>query len=153
MKEIKAVYNGAGKKVCIVVSKFNEFITSRILAGALDCLRGHGAKEADCTVVWVPGAFEIAPVAKRAAEKGKFDAVICLGALIRGSTPHFDYLSQQVARGVAELALNSAAPVVFGVLTAESIEQAIERAGTKMGNKGWDAALTALEMINLYESI
>lgn len=153
MKEIKAMYNGTGKKICIVVSKFNEFITSKILAGALDCLRGHGTKETDCTIVWVPGAFEIAPVAKRAAEKGKYDAVICLGAVIRGSTPHFDYISQQVARGVGELSLSQPLPVVFGVLTAETIEQAIERAGTKMGNKGWDAALTALEMISLYENI
>ena len=152
MKEIKAQYIGKGKKVCLVASRFNEFITRRLVEGAADCLQGHGVGAEAVTAVWVPGSFEVPPAAARAAASGKYDAVICLGALIRGETPHFEYLSQQVCRGVAELALGGKVPVIFGIVTADTLEQAIERAGTKMGNKGWDAALTALEMINLYEA-
>ncbi len=153
MKEIKASFSGNGRKVGLVVSRFNEFITERLLQGALECLEGHGVKASDCTVIRVPGSFEIPPAAVRAAGSKKFDAVICLGALIRGQTAHFDILSQQVCRGTADLAAHAAIPVIFGVVTADSIEQAVERAGTKMGNKGWDAALSALEMMNLYAQL
>lgn len=153
MKQVNAGFDGKGKKICLVVGRFNEFITSKLLSGALDCLTRHGVAEDDCTAVWVPGAFEIPAITKRVAESGKYDAVICLGALIRGQTPHFEYISQQVSKGVAEIALKGSVPVSFGVLTSDSIEQSVERAGTKMGNKGWDAALTALEMINLYSTL
>ncbi|MFA6914733.1 MAG: 6,7-dimethyl-8-ribityllumazine synthase [Endomicrobiia bacterium] len=137
----------------MVVSRFNEFITNKLVAGALDMLTRHGAKEDDITVVWVPGAFEISSVAKKLAEASKYDAVICVGCVIRGSTPHFDYVSSEVSKGVAMVGLSSKIPVVFGVLTTDTIEQAIERAGTKAGNKGADAAVTAIEMVSLFEQI
>jgi 6,7-dimethyl-8-ribityllumazine synthase len=142
---------GEGKSIGIVVSRFNEFITSKLLGGALDALTRHRVAEGDIDVYWVPGSWEIPATAKRLAPK--YDAVICLGAVIRGGTPHFDYVAAEVAKGVAAVGLQSDKPVVFGVLTTDTIEQAIERAGTKSGNRGADAALTALELIDLYANI
>lgn len=140
---------GSGLKIGIVVGRFNEFITSKLLSGALDALKRHGVEESSMEVAWVPGAFEIPFAAKVMAKSGKYDAVITLGAVIRGSTPHFDFVSSEVAKGVANLSLTLDTPVIFGVLTTDSIEQAIERAGTKVGNKGWEAASSAIEMANL----
>jgi 6,7-dimethyl-8-ribityllumazine synthase len=142
-----------GKRFGIVVSRFNDFINGKLLSGALDCLTRHGASDDDITVAWVPGAFEIPLVAKKLAESGKYDAVICLGTVIRGATPHFDYISAEVSKGIAAVGLSTGMPVIFGVLTTDTIEQAIERAGTKVGNKGWDAALSAMEMVNLFARI
>ncbi|ATW24686.1 6,7-dimethyl-8-ribityllumazine synthase [Candidatus Formimonas warabiya] len=141
-----------GLKFGIVVGRFNEFITGKLLSGALDALERHGASQADIEIVWVPGAFEIPLAAKKMANKN-YDAIICLGAVIRGATPHFDYVASEVAKGVAHVGLEQERPVIFGVITADSIEQAIERAGTKAGNKGWDAALAAIEMANLLKQI
>jgi 6,7-dimethyl-8-ribityllumazine synthase len=141
--------NATGRKFAIVVSRFNEFITSKLLDGALDCLTRHGAADADIDVYWVPGSFEIPAVAKRVADAGKHDALVCLGAVIRGQTPHFDYVAAEVSKGVAQVAMQSGVPTAFGVLTTDTIEQAIERAGTKAGNKGSDAALAAIELADL----
>jgi len=153
MTETGRVFEGSlkgdGLRFAIVVSRFNEFISSKLLSGAWDCLTRHGVNAADVDVAWVPGAMEIPVIAQRLAKIARYDAVICLGAVIRGSTPHFDYVAGEVAKGVAKVQLESGMPVIFGVLTTESIEQAIERAGTKAGNKGWDAAVSALEMANL----
>ncbi len=140
---------GTGLKVGIVVGRFNEFITSKLLGGAEDALRRHGVEEGQVDVAWVPGAFEIPLVAKRMADSGNYDAVITLGTVIRGSTPHFDYVCNEAAKGVSQASMQSGIPVIFGVLTTETIEQAIERAGTKAGNKGWEAAAAAIEMANL----
>ncbi|RIV23222.1 6,7-dimethyl-8-ribityllumazine synthase [Alicyclobacillaceae bacterium I2511] len=144
---------GQGLRIGIVVGRFNEFVTSHLLSGALDALRRHGVEEADVTVAWVPGAYEIPWAAKQMAESSRYDAVIALGAVIRGATPHFDYVAAEVAKGVAQVSLASGTPVIFGVLTTDSIEQAIERSGTKGGNKGWDAATAAIEMSNLAKSL
>ncbi|MFV3011684.1 6,7-dimethyl-8-ribityllumazine synthase [Clostridium botulinum] len=149
MKIYEGRLTAEGLKVGIIVSRFNEFITSKLLAGSIDCLKRHGAKEDNIEVCWVPGAFEIPIIAKKMASKGKYDAVICLGAVIRGATPHFDYVSSEVSKGVAHVSLDKEVPVIFGVLTTDTIEQAIERAGTKAGNKGYDAAMSAIEMSNL----
>lgn len=138
-----------GKKFAIVVSRFNDFISDKLLGGALDALTRSGTRDKDIDIVKVPGAFEIPLVAQKLATKKRHDAVICLGAVIRGSTPHFDYVSAEVSKGVAAVSLETGVPVIFGVLTTDSLEQAIERAGTKAGNKGWDAALAAVEMANL----
>lgn len=140
-------------KFAIVVGRFNEFIGSKLLSGAIDALKRHGSKEEDIEIVWVPGAFEIPLVAKKLAKSKKYDAVICLGAVIRGSTPHFDYVSSEVSKGIATTSLDTEIPIIFGVLTTDNIEQAIERAGTKSGNKGYDAAITAIEMSNLLKTI
>lgn len=140
---------GQGLKVGIVVSRFNEFITSKLVSGALDALKRHGVAETDVDLAYVPGAFEIPFAAKQMASMNRYDAVVALGAVIRGSTPHFDYVAGEVAKGIANLSLNSSIPVIFGVLTTDTIEQAIERAGTKAGNKGWEAAVSAIEMANL----
>jgi len=137
----------------IVVGRFNEFIGSKLLSGCIDALKRHGAAEENIEMAWVPGAFEIPIVAKKFAESGKYDAVITLGAVIRGSTPHFDYVASELAKGVAQVGLNSSVPVIFGVLTTDNIEQAIERAGSKLGNKGADAAKSAIEMVSLLKSI
>jgi 6,7-dimethyl-8-ribityllumazine synthase len=145
----EGVLNGEGLRFAIVVSRFNEFISSKLLSGAWDCLTRHGAGTKDIDVAWVPGAMEIPLIAQRLAGTKRYDAVICLGAVIRGSTPHFDYVAAEVAKGVASVQLAAGLPVIFGVLTTDSIEQAVERAGTKAGNKGWDAAVSALEMANL----
>ena len=143
---------GEGLKIGIVVSRFNEFISGKLLSGALDGLVRHGVAEKDIEIAWTPGAFEIPLVAKHMTAKD-YDAVICLGAVIRGSTPHFEYVSAEVSKGVAQVSLAAGIPVIFGVLTTDSIEQAIERAGTKAGNKGFDAALSAIEMANLIKSL
>jgi 6,7-dimethyl-8-ribityllumazine synthase len=151
------VYEGKltaeGLRFGIVVSRFNEFITSKLLEGALDALKRHGADMDGTEVAWVPGSFEIPLVAQKMARSGRYNAVICLGAVIRGSTPHFDYIAAEVTKGVATVSLSTGVPVVFGVITTDSIEQAIERAGTKMGNKGADAAVTAIEMANLMREL
>jgi 6,7-dimethyl-8-ribityllumazine synthase len=140
---------GTGLKIGIVVGRFNEFITSKLLSGALDALKRHGVDEQDVEVAWVPGAFEISLITKKMADSKRYDAVITLGTVIRGSTPHFDYVCNEVAKGVAAIGLQSGIPTIFGVLTTDTIEQAIERAGTKAGNKGWEAAAAAIEMANL----
>ncbi|WP_134700522.1 6,7-dimethyl-8-ribityllumazine synthase [Ammoniphilus sp. YIM 78166] len=140
---------GTGLRFGIVVGRFNEFITSRLLSGALDALKRHGVEENDIEVAWVPGAFEIPVITKKMAESGKYDAVITLGTVIRGATPHFDYVCNEAAKGVAAVALQTGVPTIFGVLTTDSIEQAVERAGTKAGNKGWESAASAIEMANL----
>ena len=140
-------------KVGIVASRFNEFITSKLVSGALDALTRHDVKEEDIDIAWVPGAFEIPLIASKMANSRKYDAVICVGAVIRGSTSHYDYVCNEVSKGIAQVSLSSGIPVLFGVLTTENIEQAIERAGTKAGNKGYDCALSAIEMVNLIRGI
>ena len=142
---------GDGLKFGLVVSRFNEFITGKLLEGAEDALTRHGVKPADIDVAWTPGAFEIPMVAKEMAEKGKYSAVICLGAVVRGGTPHFDYIASEVTKGVAHVGLKTGVPVIYGVITADTLEQAIERAGTKMGNAGFAAAVSAIEMANLMQ--
>ena len=144
---------GQGLTFGLVLGRFNEFITNRLLGGALDALNRHGVEDGNIEVAWVPGAFEIPMVASKMATTGRFDAVICLGAVIRGATPHFDYVAGEVSKGVAKVGLQSGVPTIFGVITADTIEQAIERAGTKAGNKGWDAAVTAIEMANLFKTM
>ncbi|WP_342515126.1 6,7-dimethyl-8-ribityllumazine synthase [Sporosarcina sp. FSL K6-1522] len=144
---------GTGLKVGIVVARFNEFITGKLLGGAEDALRRHGVDEGDIAVAWVPGAYEIPLIAKKMAASGKYDAVITLGTVIRGSTPHFDYVCNEVSKGVAAINMQEGIPVIFGVLTTDTIEQAIERAGTKAGNKGWDAGTAAIEMANLMKQL
>lgn len=153
MRIIEGKLNAQGLKFGVVVSRFNEFITSKLLEGALDALLRHGAKEEDIDVVRVPGSFEIPLVAKKLAQSGKYNAVICLGTLIRGATPHFDYIAAEVSKGIALVSLETGIPVAFGVITTETIEQAIERAGSKAGNKGWDAAMVAIEMARVIEQI
>ena len=144
---------GTGKKFAVVVSRFNEFLTSRLLSGALDAFTRHGVAENDVDVFWVPGAFETPVCAQKVAESGKYSAVVCLGAVVRGHTPHFEFIASQVARGTAAVAQQCGLPVIFGVITADTLEQAIERAGAKSGNKGADAAVSAIEMANLFQSI
>ena len=141
------------KKFAVVVGRFNEFISSKLLGAALDCIKRNGGDVDSCTVAWVPGAYEIPFIAKKLAESNKYDAVICLGAVIRGSTPHFDFVSAEVAKGVSKASMDTGVPVIFGVITTDNIEQAIERAGTKAGNKGWDAAMSAIEMATLLDTI
>ncbi|MBP1988944.1 6,7-dimethyl-8-ribityllumazine synthase [Paenibacillus eucommiae] len=140
-------------KYGIVVGRFNEFITSKLLSGALDGLKRHGVLDDEIEIAWVPGAFEISLIAQKMAESGKYDAVITLGTVIRGSTPHFDYVCSEVAKGVSAISLKTGVPTIFGVLTTDSIEQAVERAGTKAGNKGWEAAASAIEMANLSKQL
>nr|WP_141709266.1 6,7-dimethyl-8-ribityllumazine synthase [Desulfuribacillus stibiiarsenatis] len=140
---------GQGLRVGIIVGRFNEFISSKLYTGAVDAFKRHGVEEDDIEVAWVPGAFEIPLIAQKMADSKKYDAIITLGAVIRGSTPHFDYVCNEVAKGVASTSLKAGLPIIFGVLTVDSIEQAIERAGTKAGNKGWEAAVSAIEMANL----
>lgn len=145
--------SGEGKKFAVIVSRFNDFISDRLLNGALDALVRHGANDEDIDIVKVPGSFEIPLMAKKMAQKEKHDAIICLGAVIRGSTPHFEYVSAEVSKGVALVGLESGIPVIFGVITTDTLEQAIERAGLKSGNKGWAAAVAAMEMANLMDSV
>ncbi|MDI3508352.1 MAG: 6,7-dimethyl-8-ribityllumazine synthase [Clostridiales bacterium] len=153
MKVYEGKLIGTGLRFGIVISRFNEFITNKLLSGALDVLSRHDVSDDAIEIAWVPGAFELPMVAKRMAESGKYDAVICLGAVIRGATPHFDYVAAEMSKGIAQTALFTGVPVAFGVLTTDTIEQAIERAGTKAGNKGADAAITAIEMANLLKNI
>ncbi len=150
---IKADLVAKGKKFAIVISRFNEFISSKLLEGCLDTLTRHGAQDGSQDVIWVPGAFEIPLVALRLAKSKKYDAVICLGTVIRGATPHFEFIASEAAKGVAKVSLDTGVPCIFGVITADNLEQAIERAGTKDGNKGRDAAMSAIEMANLYGKI
>jgi len=152
MKVLEGKLTADGLRIGIVAARFNEFINNKLVSGAIDALTRHGASAENITMAWVPGAFEIPLAAQKMASSGKFDAVICLGAVIRGSTPHFDYVSNEVTKGVAHVGLQTGVPTVFGVLTTDTIEQAIERAGTKAGNKGFDAAMTAIEMANLLKS-
>jgi 6,7-dimethyl-8-ribityllumazine synthase len=153
LRIIEGKLTGGDFRFAVVVSRFNHFITQHLLYGAEDALTRHGVAPENITAVWVPGAFEIPLMAKKLAESGQYQAVICLGAVIRGATPHFDYVATEVSKGIAAVGMNSGVPVIFGVLTTDSIEQAIERAGTKAGNKGWDAAVTALEMVDLMKQI
>lgn len=153
MKKIEGNLHAGNHKFGIVIGRFNEFIGSKLLDGSLDALKRHGASEDNIEVVWAPGAFEIPLVAKKMAKSKKYDAIICLGAVIRGATPHFDYVSAEVSKGIAHVTLETEVPVIFGILTTDNIEQAIERAGTKLGNKGFDVAVTAIEMVNLMKKI
>lgn len=153
IKEIKGGISAGKANYAIVVSRFNEFITSKLLGGAIDTLQRHGASDDQITVVWVPGSIEITIAAKKLAASGKYNAVICLGAVIRGQTSHFEYVCQQISRGVGQINIESNVPAIFGILTCETIEQAIERAGTKQGNTGANAAVSAMEMVNLLEQI
>jgi len=152
-KEIKGRVTAGKGNYAIVVSRFNEFVTSKLLAGAIDCLSRHGAADQQLSTVWVPGACEITIVAKKLAQSGKYVAVICLGAVIRGQTTHYDYVCQQITRGIGQINYDCGVPTIFGVLTCDTLEQALERAGTKMGNAGADAAMTAMEMTNVMEQI
>ncbi len=153
MRIIEGELQAKGFKFGIIVSRFNDFITSRLLEGATDALLRHGAKDDDIEVVRVPGAFEIPLIAKKLALKGTFQAVICLGTVIRGATPHFDYVASEVSKGIAAASLETGVPIAFGIITADTIEQAVERAGTKAGNKGWDAAVTAIEMAQVVKRL
>lgn len=153
MKTLAGKLTAKNMKIAIVVARFNEFITSKLLSGCIDCLIRHEAADEDLTVAWVPGAFEIPMAAKKLAESGKYDAVICLGAVIRGATPHFDYVCAEASKGIAQVSMQTGVPVAFGVLTTENIQQAVERAGTKAGNKGVDCAMTAMEMVNLFKEM
>ena len=153
MKNIEGKLSAKDIKFAIIVSRFNNLITEKLLEGAIDCIVRHNGDEKNITVVRVPGSFEIPLTAKKIAKSGKFDAVICLGAVIRGDTPHFDYVANEVTKGIAQVSLETEVPISYGILTTDTIEQAIERAGTKMGNKGFDAALTAIEMVNVLNQI
>lgn len=153
MKTLEGKLTAKNMKIAIVVARFNEFITSKLLSGCIDCLIRHEAADEDLTVAWVPGAFEIPMAAKKLAESGKYDAVICLGAVIRGATPHFDYVCAEASKGIAQVSMQTGVTVAFGVLTTENIQQAVERAGTKAGNKGVDCAMTAMEMVNLFKEM
>lgn len=153
MKTYEGIVTGKNLKFAIVVARFNEFITSKLLGGALDTLKRHETPEENISVFWVPGSFEIPLIAKKCAESKKFDAVICLGAVIRGATTHYDYVCNEVSKGIAQIGLQSGVPTIFGIVTTENIQQAIERAGTKSGNKGADAAISAMEMANLLKSV
>ena len=153
MKKLEGKVVGQAIKVGVVAARFNEFIVSKLAGGASDALVRHGVSEDDITLAWVPGAFEIPMVANRMASSGKYDAIICLGAVIKGSTSHYDYVCAEVSKGIAQVGMNTGVPTIFGILTTDNIEQAIERAGTKAGNKGYDAACTAIEMVNLLKEM
>ena len=152
-KHFEGVLLGEGLKFGLVVSRFNEFITKKLLDGAQDALLRHGVNQEDIEIAWVPGSFEIPLIAKKLAQTKRYDAVICLGAVVRGGTPHFEYIAAEVSKGIAKVSLDTGLPVIYGVITADTLEQAIERAGTKMGNKGFEAAVNAIEMANLVKSI
>jgi len=152
-KVIEGTLNAQGVRFGIVVSRFNDFINAKLLDGALDALSRHGAEDEHISIIRVPGSFEIPLMAKKLADSGNYDAIICLGAVIRGATPHFEYISAEVTKGIAKVTLDSGLPISFGILTTDNIEQAIERAGTKSGNKGWDAAMAAIEMVNLLKEM
>lgn len=150
---IEGKYDATGKNIAIVVARWNQFIVSKLLDGAIDALNRNGANDENITIAYCPGAFEIPVVVDKMATSGKYDAVIALGAVIRGSTPHFDYIAAEVTKGIAQVSLKTSVPCIYGVLTTDSIEQAIERAGTKAGNKGFDAAMSAIEMVSLFENL
>lgn len=150
---IEGKLSAKGKKFGIIVSRFNELICTKLLEGAMDCLTRHGCDDNDVDIAWVPGAFEIPVATKKMAASEKYDAIICLGAVIRGATPHFEYISAEVTKGIAQVSLDVTLPISYGVLTPDTLEQALERAGTKAGNKGWDAALSAIEMVDLFTKI
>jgi len=152
-KEIAGDLNGAGLKFGIIVGRFNNLFTTKLLEGALDCLKRHQVVEKNISVAWVPGAFEIPHAASQMVKSKKFNAILCLGAVVKGDTPHFDYIAAESAKGVAKVGFDSNVPVIYGLITADTLEQAIERAGTKAGNKGWDAAQAGIEMANLYKEI
>ena len=152
-KVIEGKLSAKGVRFGLVVSRFNDFINKRLMEGALDALNRHGAEDKNISIIKVPGSFEIPLMAKKLADSGNYDAVICLGAVIRGATPHFEYISAEVTKGIAQVALDTGVPISFGILTTDNIEQAIERAGTKSGNKGWDAAISAIEMVNVLKAI
>lgn len=152
-KHFEGVLLGKGLKFGLVVSRFNEFITKKLLDGAQDALLRHGVNQEDIEIAWVPGSFEIPLIANKLAQTKRYDAVICLAAVVRGGTPHFEYIAAEVTKGIAKVSLDTGLPVIYGVITADTLEQAIERAGTKMGNKGFDAAVTAIEMANLLKTI
>ncbi len=152
-KIMEGQLTAAGKRFGIVVSRFNELICRKLLEGSLDCLTRHGADANQIEIAWVPGSFEIPAAAKKMAQSGKYDAIICLGAVIRGATPHFEYISAEVTKGIAQVSMESGLPVAYGVITPDTLEQALERAGSKAGNKGWDAALSAIEMADLFTQI
>ena len=152
-KVLKGRLTAEARSFGIVVSRFNELISKQLLEGALDCLVRHGADEKKIEVAWVPGSFEIPSTANRMASSKKYDAVICLGAVIRGATPHFDYIAAEVTKGIAQISMTTGVPTIYGVITTDSLEQALERAGTKAGNKGWDAAMSAIEMVDLFAQI
>ena len=149
IKKIEGMLDARNKNYVLVVGRFNEFISNKLVDGAIDCLVRHGAEEKNISIVWVPGAFEIPVAAAKLGKSNKYHAIICLGAVIRGETPHFDFVANAAAKGIAQVSISTGKPVIYGILTTDSIEQAIERAGTKAGNKGWDAALSAIEMTNL----
>jgi 6,7-dimethyl-8-ribityllumazine synthase len=153
MKIIEGELQAKGLKFGIVISRFNDFITGKLLDGAMDALLRHGAREDDIEIVKVPGSFEIPMVAKKMASKGAYNAIICLGTVIRGATPHFEYIAAEVSKGIASASMETGVPVAFGIITSDTIEQAVERAGTKSGNKGWDAAITAIEMAQLLKKL
>ena len=153
LKVYEGMLDAGGSHFAIVVSRFNELITSKLLAGALDCLKRHGCGEEDIEVAWVPGAFELPLVAQKLARSGRFDVVICLGAIVRSDTPHFEYVAGEAAKGIGQVGLDTGVPVTFGVITADNVEQAIERVGVRSGNRGWDAALNAIEMANLLKGL
>ena len=153
MKVLEGNLTSNGQKIGIVASRFNEFITGKLLGGAIDAFVRHGGNEEDITVAWVPGAFEIPLVAKKMVESGKYESVVCLGAVIRGATPHFDMVANEATKGIATVGLQCGVPVIFGILTTDSIEQAVERAGTKAGNKGFEAVTSAIEMVNLIRKV
>ncbi len=150
---LEGIFDAKGLKFALVVSRFNEFVSRRLMDGAIDAIKRHGGREEDVTVIRVPGSFEIPAVAKKSATSDRYDAVVCLGAVIRGGTPHFDYVAAEVSKGVAAVSMEADIPVTFGVITADTLEQAIDRAGAKSGNKGFEAAIAAIEMVNLYRSI
>jgi 6,7-dimethyl-8-ribityllumazine synthase len=152
-KVFEGMLQGKGLKLAVVIARFNEFITGKLLDGAQDAMKRHGVNDADIDIAWAPGSFEIPLVAKKLAETKKYDAVICLGAVIRGATPHFEYVANEVSKGIAKVGLDSGIPIAYGIITADNLEQAIERAGTKAGNRGFDAAMNAIEMANLLKGI
>jgi 6,7-dimethyl-8-ribityllumazine synthase len=152
-KVFEGMLQGKGLKFAVVIARFNEFITGKLLDGAEDAMKRHGVNDADIDIAWAPGSFEIPLVAKKLAETKKYDAVICLGAVIRGATPHFEYVANEVSKGIAKVGLDSGIPIAYGIITADNLEQAIERAGTKAGNRGFDAAVNAIEMANLLKGI
>ena len=153
IKQFEGHLSAKGFRFGLIVGRFNEFISSKLLSGALDALKRHEAQDDHVEVYWVPGAFEVPLVAKKLASSGRFDAIICIGAVIRGGTPHFEYVAAEVSKGIAHVSLETQIPVMFGIITSDTLEQAIERAGTKAGNKGWDAAIGAIEMVNLLKVI